>query len=91
MANSTSELIAFLSVDVVGSTAYKNSFVRKENHLEQPWLSFFKEFYSSFQNTFTKYIDKCDGENIKSDNLRVWKSLGDELIFIYKIDKKFNI
>ncbi len=34
----------FLSVDVIGSTAYKNS---KSEEI-QPWLSFFLDFYKEF-------------------------------------------
>lgn len=85
------KLILFLSVDVVGSTAYKNRHVEKDRI--QPWLPLFKDFYRDFPLSFN---DVCNEEKKVSDFSNVirendiypaiWKSLGDELIFYIKLD-----
>lgn len=65
-------LLLFLSVDVVGSTRYKN----EESGTVQPWLPFFSEFYRAFPELLSQ-----QGSKVGAPTLRHWKSLGDELLF----------
>ncbi len=69
----------FFSVDVVGSTAYKNkSFDNKEF---QPWLQFFKDFFIDFP---AKINQRLSIESMEP--LTLWKGAGDELLFYKEID-----
>lgn len=68
-------LLLFLSVDVVGSTAYKNN--NRETDGVQPWLQFFKDFYQDFPEFLTRA--SC-GQGTKVNPV-IWKTAGDELIF----------
>jgi len=90
------ELFLFLSIDVVGSTAFKNKRGEDSDNKIQPWLSFFMQFYEDFKIIF---LESCqEAQNKKTDLLwiedkkksanrpnielfKLWKSLGDELIF----------
>lgn len=77
--NIESSLYLFISVDVDGSTAYKNKNDQRNN--EHPWIGFFKHFYEEYPNTFLR-------NSLKNQDLcpSVWKSVGDELLFYKKID-----
>lgn len=75
------QLKIFISVDVVGSTAYKN-----RPGADQSWLPFFRDFYSQFPILLGKsYSSEEIKETLESagemDQLTLWKALGDELIF----------
>jgi hypothetical protein len=73
-----SSLLLFLSVDVVGSTAYKNIHNREsERRTVQPWLQFFNDFYLDFPEIL-KGAAKDQGVTTLPS---VWKTAGDELIF----------
>lgn len=75
------KLKLFLSVDIVGSTHYKQ---RDKDAHAQNWLSLFLSFYGEFPSRFGEEIDKQkegDGHHQDFDTVRLWKSLGDELIF----------
>lgn len=76
-----SKLRIFFSVDIVGSTAYKNQ--HAENSV-QPWLPFFKDFYTQFPIVYRRHIsDEKTVANFEGDLPipDLWKSLGDELLF----------
>ncbi|TGN13490.1 hypothetical protein [Leptospira bandrabouensis] len=81
--NFESRLKIFFSVDVVGSTAFKN----KENDSQvQPWLQFYKDFYNEFEILFVRNIEQeyeRVGEEFDCQKIlpNFWKSLGDELVF----------
>lgn len=62
----------FLSVDVVGSTAFKNRKTRRV----QAWLPFFADFYRDFPVSLAAQLK---GSRVEIPEL--WKSLGDELLF----------
>jgi len=72
-----SELILFLSVDIIGSTAYKNS-TSKSREDEHPWLQFFRDFYVAFPEKLASSLPEHYTEN---DVPHIWKTAGDELIF----------
>ena len=83
-----SELLIFLSVDIVGSTAYKNTHKGKQV-LE--WLPVFKAFHENFPIKLRRILDQENhdyrphGFNGKIGEVKLWKSLGDELIFYFKL------
>jgi len=80
------KLNLFLSVDVIGSTAYKNS-AQSESKV-QPWLGFFWDFYRDFPLRFKKECDLVAKGIYGQTPLPtpdIWKSLGDELIFVKEI------
>lgn len=77
------KLRIFFSVDVIGSTAFKNI---SDDEKVQPWLRFFHDFYDEFKVLFNHYTDKAHNEIASDPNLEkltpdFWKSLGDELLF----------
>lgn len=77
----------FLSVDLVGSTAFKS----KEDETNLVWIKAFQKFYEQFPKLFAKkYREFCDNapeihNNEKSSLPRVWKTIGDEIIFVNRI------
>lgn len=75
-----SQLLLFLSVDVVGSTAYKNS--HREEDGVQPWLQFFKDFYQDFP----EFLARAAGKQATKVVPSIWKTAGDELIFTVPIE-----
>ncbi|WP_082761024.1 hypothetical protein [Leptospira alstonii] len=81
---SSRKVILFLSVDIVGSTEYKNK-AQSQNH----WLRFFTTFYEEFPITFLNQIEANSSlfQNLKLPLQKLWKSLGDELIFECEIKK----
>lgn len=76
----------FLSVDLAGSTAFKN---KQENPID--WVPKFKDFYSSFSDTFSakyeafcsRHTEKCD--EFRSELPKLWKTVGDEVIFVNRV------
>lgn len=74
-------LLLFLSVDVIGSTAYKNK--NREFDGIQPWLRFFIDFYQEFPEFFDKVTQHQLPETPRPE---VWKSAGDELIFVVQLN-----
>lgn len=73
------KVILFLSVDIIGSTEYKN-----KNSSQLQWLRFFTDFYKQFPIYFLKNIELISSE-FKIQKPTIWKSLGDELIFEVEI------
>lgn len=73
------KLKLFLSVDVVGSTEFKQ---RGDATHAQPWLNFFIGFLAGFPGVFkiTQDQESSEEKNCTLD-AKLWKSLGDELIF----------
>lgn len=79
-----SKVRIFFSVDVIGSTAFKN---QKNEDKVQPWIYFFNEFYKGFPVIFSHYAGQAYsklGTNLLPEEQippLFWKSLGDELLF----------
>lgn len=65
----------FLSVDIAGSTAFKSS---RPGEV-QPWLPTLYRFFSEFPIQFANRYQS--GE----DSPRLWKTLGDEIVFVIEI------
>ncbi len=74
MIDTSSELILFLSVDIVRSTAFKNIKAEKRDG-KQLWLEFFKSFYDEFSNHILAGLTE---KELLPD---VWKTSGDEILF----------
>lgn len=76
----------FLSADLAGSTAFKNS---KQNPVD--WVPKFKDFYSSFSDTFSAKFDAyCDKhpemcEPYRANSPKLWKTIGDEIVFANRV------
>ena len=83
------KLKIFLSVDVVGSTEFKQ---RTDASHAQPWLNFCLGFLTGFPDIFTEE----QGNETKSSkggpvlDAKLWKSLGDELIFTAELRQRHD-
>ncbi len=79
----------FFSVDVVGSTAFK-----QKSHIDdgRPWLTFLHGFFTGFPATFTqqvgKYVEEHQKQHDPNDGPALWKALGDELVFTVPLKHK---
>ncbi len=97
-----SRLKLFFSADIVGSTAYKQPLdIENDNpRTHAAWFDKVQSFYSNadekFSTHFTHYRDhlKLNGPanlNLVGSFPRVWKTLGDEIIFWKEITSPFQI
>ncbi|MCF6311773.1 MAG: hypothetical protein L3J39_04910 [Verrucomicrobiales bacterium] len=78
----------FMSVDVVGSTAFKQERNRSD---PQGWLEFFSSFYTEFPellNTALLFILRQKKIKAAPPEALLWKALGDELIFVVEISHR---
>lgn len=77
----------FLSVDLVGSTAYKS----KAGHTNLKWIKAFQKFYGEFPSQLSKnYTQLCGetpeiGSREREDRPKVWKTIGDEILFVNRV------
>ena len=84
----------FMSVDLMGSTAFKamEKYSNPENGSKHPqWVSVFRTFYQEFPSILKKSFDRVcrtdaneeltDGGN----HPKVWKTVGDEIVFCNRI------
>ena len=80
------KLKLFLSVDIVGSTELKH---QGGNAKAQPWLSFFFAFFANFPTLFSEALaEQCQLGRVLEAKL--WKSLGDELIFTAELKSRHD-
>lgn len=75
----------FLSADIAGSTAYKNKDpneggVGKSARRVQPWLETFNRFFEDLPLTY-RNLYQDSGSAIGLAVPRLWKTLGDEIVF----------
>lgn len=79
----TPHLRLFMSVDVVGSTAFKHN--KTYGGEEKPWLKFIHGFYTGFPPDLltAKLTDTLSESEVHQDIPMpyLWKALGDELVF----------
>ncbi|MEM9717172.1 MAG: hypothetical protein AAF826_11710, partial [Pseudomonadota bacterium] len=74
----------FLSIDLSGSTAFKNS---KEGQDRSEgatpyWVGVFQNFYSDFPSLFASHFERLKNSSVGSDFCpKLWKAVGDELVF----------
>ena len=81
----------FLSVDLSGSTAYKNSGSGENRHngAAPKWVTVFQQFYTDFPDIFKTEYQKQKNDAVGNDGCpKLWKAVGDELIFCGKISSE---
>lgn len=83
----------FLSVDLSGSTAYKNSQPGEERERASPkWVTTFETFYRDFParfiNNYTNVKNASSGEDACPS---LWKAVGDELVFCGRVNNKKSV
>lgn len=84
----------FLSVDLSGSTAFKNSETgEKRNGGESPrWVGVFQDFYKDFPSLFSTIYHTRRSDMAGTDMCPVvWKAVGDELILCGRVSNKLSI
>lgn len=84
--DSSPRLLLFLSVDVVGSTAYKNK--KRQADAVHPWVPVFYFFYRDFEGfLFRAIADAKKKLSFRGGYTKpeIWKRLGDELIFTVEL------
>lgn len=81
----------FLSVDLSGSTAFKNS---KEGKARQAgaapiWVTVFQKFYTDFPSLFSAEFQLHKNDSVGADACpELWKAVGDELVFCGRVTNK---
>ncbi|AUH33811.1 hypothetical protein [Paracoccus tegillarcae] len=81
----------FLSVDLSGSTAFKNS---KEGEARKAgatpsWVTVFQSFYSDFPSLFAHEFQQQKNASVGADTCpQLWKAVGDELVFCGRVTNK---
>lgn len=84
----------FLSADLSGSTEFKNS-KHGENYQEgisPKWVSVFQHFYTDFPVRYaTNYQDNVNSTTGFDNCPKLWKAVGDELVFCGKVSTKKSI
>lgn len=74
----------FLSVDLSGSTAFKNSSSGENRHRGPlpKWVTVFQQFYADFPAFFGSEFQKQMNGSVGDDGCpKLWKAVGDELVF----------
>ena len=74
----------FLSVDLSGSTAFKNSSSgeNRERGSAPRWVTVFQQFYKDFPALFSSEFQKQKTDSVGGDGCpKLWKAVGDELVF----------
>ncbi len=80
------KLKLFLSVDVIGSTQFKQR--SSATHIHE-WLNTFVSFYTTFPSLLQEAVAREDaGGETSSRRITLWKILGDELIFTVELVKR---
>lgn len=89
----------FLSVDLTNSTSFRSS---RPPH---SWVPIFRDFYSQFAESFKRNhievtdlantenanINPCDVKYLQGKEPRFWKTVGDEIIFVNRVDSCFEV
>lgn len=83
----------FLSVDLSGSTAFKNSEAGEERERASPkWVTTFETFYRDFPAKFrTNYASIKNPQSGNDGCPSLWKAVGDELIFCGRVNNRKSI
>ncbi|MZR12175.1 hypothetical protein GQE99_03970 [Maritimibacter sp. DP07] len=84
----------FLSVDLSGSTAFKNSASgeQRDSGATPRWVTLFEQFYTNFPDRYAATFDKQRTENMGSDHCpKLWKAVGDELVFCGRVTTKLAV
>lgn len=83
----------FLSVDLSGSTAFKNSEAGEQRERASPkWVTTFETFYRDFPAKFrTNYASTKNPQSGNDGCPSLWKAVGDELIFCGRVNNRKSI
>ncbi len=85
----------FLSVDLVGSTAFKAESNKHDAFPHPDWLKKFQTFYSDFpkavQERYAELSLKADNKVLCDKYPMVWKTVGDEIIFCNTVLSKRHL
>lgn len=72
----------FLSVDLSGSTAFKNSADGEARDSGSPiWVTIFEQFYRDFPDKFKTEYSTEKNQECSDECPDLWKAVGDELVF----------
>lgn len=78
-----------MTVDLVGSTAFKAKALQNGDQLYPEWVSRFRDFYRQFPDLLdTAYRDTKSGssqQNTPHPGPKLWKIIGDEILFCCRI------
>jgi hypothetical protein len=89
------KLLLFLSVDVIGSTAHKQRRVTQSSNTQhtRDWVFAFLYFHQEFPKYFDKHLNVFIEKLRQHDNsnYKIWKSLGDEIIFTVQLTHRTQI
>jgi hypothetical protein len=81
-------LRAFFSIDIAGSTAYKNNNVDYTNY-NKHWTRFYETFFNDFPSDIAGELYSNTGpEQVKAKEFKVWKLLGDEILYYYDVKNR---
>lgn len=84
----------FLSVDLSGSTAFKNSSKGEDRSggATPKWVTVFEQFYSDFPAQLkTQHDREKNGKSGNDSCPMLWKAVGDELVFCSRVTNKTSI
>lgn len=83
----------FLSVDLSGSTAFKNSQDGKILDRASPkWVTTFENFYRNFPARFrSNYAQSKTIQSGADDCPKLWKAVGDELVFCGRVSNRKSV
>lgn len=84
------QLRLFLSVDIAGSTKYKNS--RTDQDVYPPfWKDLFSSLYQDFYPLLIERINEGRKDNSIAERIESWKTIGDEVVFSIKIENETDV
>lgn len=80
----------FLSVDLVGSTAFKSSSTATGDALYPDWVERFRQFYKVFPDTLDAHYRESKSalngsETVINGGPKLWKTIGDEILFCARV------
>ena len=83
----------FLSVDLSGSTQFKNSTDGETREQASPkWVTTFEDFYRDFPAKFrSKYASHKTAQVGNDDCPELWKAVGDELVFCGRVTNRKTV
>lgn len=83
----------FLSVDLSGSTAFKNSRDGEVRDRASPkWVTTFETFYRDFPAKFrSTYAAQKTPQSGTDDCPKLWKAVGDELVFCGRVNNRKSV
>ncbi len=84
----------FLSVDLSGSTAFKNSSAGKEvaDGAAPKWVGVFRKFYNEFPVMLQADFHKNRSQLVGDDECpKLWKAVGDELVFCGLVSNRMSV